>query len=150
MAEVGWQYQTLDGKVIDVMEAPTSRTKAYLLRAAGGAMILGSWVPGILLHLEIRYSFIPVLSSVGVAISLFRLAQRYQTTSFGAALQSPQQPFLYLRSFLDDDRDSRQASRAKSFDESDLFTAEQALLAIFEKRGPCVAIGKPGEPIPAL
>jgi hypothetical protein len=123
----------------------------YLLYSI--AFELGAWliplllvVLVILLRLQWNFMFFAAIP-VGLVIptifrSSRRLAKRYRIDPQKTLLQDTRPPILFLRSFKDDSIENSRPPRQKA--------PEELLVPEYDRIGPVVAVGKPGELLPLI
>jgi hypothetical protein len=95
-----------------------------------------------------------IVAAIGAYIVY--IGKRIKTKSADEVIkQDARPPVLYLRSFADDKVSAKQLiSRLWEMAESDLMfsgtTEEETLAKAFERIGPCIALGRPGETLAPL
>lgn len=164
-----------------VLQADMARDDYSLVRAADDAeMAKGNYASGSLLTKEMELSkreeaarsssdddSIACAVFLIVTLLLLKRSKRYKALSAGEVIESdPRPPVIYLRSFKDDRRASRQlylfrasnirmafhyfAAWSEVFHIFDGASEEEVLAEVVNRVGPMIAIGRPGEKLPQL
>jgi hypothetical protein len=148
-----WTFKTAAGKRMDASGPWRHPLLAGLWTLLGWLFILGWWVP-----LSVEDALHTKVIGCAVFLVLGQLcrlmAKKRTARSARIALRDDSNPpIIYLRSFRDDGRKTREGSWRIFI--SGLFamltgTIEERLARILRRFGPFVAIGKPGEELPEM